>query len=670
MAKNDVVLLDAILEQRLADGVPSSERDEVFEYLAFEQVLKDYDLSRDELESGWTDGRDDGGIDGLFIFVNGNLLVDGEDFAWPKSNASIDVWLFTCKHHATFQQAPLDSMLATIHEIFDLSLDKHQFRGIYSDDVVRARALFQLAYKRLSITHPVTTFHVMYASRGNTDELGESVVARARQIESVFSSLFSSCTARFSFVGSSELVTLHRKVKRFSLDLPFVEHLATGKDSYVLLVRLDEYCKFVTDENGNLRRYLFDSNVRDFLGPNQVNEDIAASLADESAPDFWWLNNGVTVLATSATVPGKTIQLQDIQIVNGLQTTETIFRHFQVSSQTSHDRTVLVKIIVSTDPLVRDRIIRATNNQSLVEIAALHATEKIQRDIEEILERHGWFYERRKNYYRNVGKPQAQLLTPMYLATAVVALILKNPSKATRLKSKFMRNAKAYEAIFSDRFPLEVWPTIVGIYKATEQSLAQVIASRHGTGERFISSWRGLVSLMAVARLTGTYSYDLDALLQVNAKLISQAFVNQIWDVILHVSKTRERTIRPRGEFARDCCKEAATRFNLLGIDDIGIRDVPPAPPARPASLSSINALSQEFVAAVDLVLPQQPWKPGIHAEVAAKLKCKPSKVQKAIQHLIADGKRYEQRDGVVYDAGGKVIGIDPERVVSKGQLS
>jgi hypothetical protein len=95
-------------------------------------------------------------------------------------------------------------------------------------------------------------------------------------------------------------------------------------------------------------------------------------------------------LATNATIPGKTIQLQDIQIVNGLQTTETVFRHFKTGAKESQDRALLVKILVSSDAQARDRIIRATNNQTLVEVAALHATDKVQRDIEEILERHNW----------------------------------------------------------------------------------------------------------------------------------------------------------------------------------------------------------------------------------------------------------------------------------------
>jgi hypothetical protein len=435
MAKNDVILIDGIIDQRIADRLPSGEKDEVFEFLVLEEALKDYDLSREELESGWTDGSGDGGIDGFYTLVNGHLLDDVEHFAWPRSDASIDVWLLICKHQSTFSQAPLDALLATIQELFDLSRDSDELAGTYSDDLLELRGLFHTAYRRLSISRPRVTFHIWYASRGDSNQIGESVKGRANQIETTIAGLFSSSSVEFHFTGAAELVALHRKSKKFSLDLPFIEYLATGKNSYVLLVRLEDYWKFVSDENGQLRRYLFDSNVRDYLGPNQVNEDIALSLAGEAGPDFWWLNNGVTILATSATVPGKTIQLQDIQIVNGLQTTETIFRHFQAGSEASRGRALLVKILVSSETITRDLIIRATNNQTLVAIAALHATDKIQRDIEEILERYNWYYERRQNYYRNIGKPAARFVTPLYLASAVHALVFKNPNRAKRLKS-------------------------------------------------------------------------------------------------------------------------------------------------------------------------------------------------------------------------------------------
>lgn len=643
--------------------MPSKQRDEVFEFLVLEQVLKDFDLAPDEVESGWIDGRDDGGIDGFYIFINGRLLEDDEDFQWPRTHASIDVWLVTCKHHATFTQAPLDAILATIQELFDLSRTKDELHGSYSEDLLDFRSLFHLAYRRLSIGRPVLRFHVAYASRGDSNEVGDSVRARSRQIEATISTLFSSCSVSFNFTGAAELVELHRRAKTFSLNLPFLEHLATGKDSYVLLVRLEDYWRFVSEENGNLRRYLFDSNVRDFLGAKGVNDDIARSLADADAPDFLWLNNGVTILATNATIPGKTIQLQDIQIVNGLQTTETIFRHFKEGAVESQNRALLVKIIVSSDAQVRDRIIRATNNQNPVEIAALHATDKIQRDIEEILERHDWYYERRKNYYRNIGKAQIRFVTPIYLASAVVALVLKNPSSATRLKPKFMRKQDGYERVFSSRLPIEVWPVIVDVYKRVDACLV-TISSTHKRGERFLSNWRPLSAFLLVAKIVGRFSYSIRELAEMKPDKITPEDAQTAWDVIETVQRSWssvsewERPKRIKHSFFAACCEEASIRFGLIGKEEIGVQEVYRGSIERPSD----KPLSPEFVNAVNALLPDQPWKSRMHYDVASALGTDARRVSAAIQQLIAEGKRYFQKDGVVYDSEGKVLMRDPER--------
>jgi hypothetical protein len=665
MAKNDVVLLDGILEQRKEAGVPSSDIGEVFELFAFEELLKDFDLTTDELQSGWLDGRDDGGIDGFYIFVNGHLLEDASDFSWPKSHASIVVWLVDCKHHATFQQAPLDLMFATIHELFDLSIADDGLKGSYSEELLAARNLFAVAYKKLSIGRPVVEFNIAYASRGDSDDLGQSVRARAEQIRDEFAQLFSSCTAAFHFIGASELISFHRKTRSFSLDLPFLEHLATGKDSYVLLVRLDDYWKFVSDASGSLRRYLFDSNVRDFLGGNQVNEEIARSLADPTAPDFWWLNNGVTLLATAATVPGKTIQLQDIQIVNGLQTTETIFHHFATGNRVSSDRALLVKIIVSSDALARDQIIRATNNQSPVEVAALRATDKIQRDIEDILFTNDLYYERRKNYHRNIGKPLAHFITPVYLASAVVALVFKHPSRASNLKSKFMRDQLGYESVFSEAFPLGVWVAVSNVFKATDAALNQ-LASKHFGGERFIARWRSLVALIAVAKRLGKFDYSINELVSLDPPLESME-IEVAWNLVLDVSGDNIRRGKPSPSAVLNSCAEASKRFLLSGFEVVGKRDIPSqpllssptpfrskanAPPATQAPLP----MDPLFVDSVDALLPRQPWQPGIHALVAKQLGCSPSQTSKAIQKLIRDGRRLEQRLGVLYDPNGAIV--------------
>jgi len=649
MAKNDLVLLDGILEQRSSEGLPSPNLDEVFEFLGLQELLKDYDLSHEELDAGWVDGRNDGGIDGFFTLINGHLLRDPDTFSWPKRNASIDVWIITVKHHGTFQQAPLNSLLASLPELLDLSMDKNRLRGAYSDLLVQARSLFHLAYRRLSAVRATLCFRFAYVSRGNSAIVAENVRARANQIVRLATSLFSSCAAEFDFVGASELVALYRRTKKFSLDLPFLEYLARSQYSYVLLTRLDEFCRFVSDEH-HLRRYLFDSNIRDYLGKNHVNEDIAESLCDPTAPDFWWLNNGITILATDATVLGKTIQLQDVQIVNGLQTTESVFRHFEAGGELSASSALLVKVIVSTDTAVRDRIIRATNNQSVVEVASLHATDKIQRDIEEILERAGWFYERRKHYYRNIGKPAGRFVTPMYVAAGYIALILRNPAQAATLKSRFMRDPESYAAVFSEEVPLTVWPMIADVLKRVEEGLSRVRPSAHA--EHFLPSWRNLLSLLAVGHVLGRFDYSVPEFLDLDSARITRELVAEIWNLI-HLRFDKGHPLR--SAFVARCCAEISTANGIEGAEVVGRRGIP------------IKDF-EDVVERVDGLLSKQPWKPGEHLRVAAQLSCKPATVSAAIQQLITRGRRLKQKDGIVYDKEGTVVAVDHERVTFDGR--
>ena len=98
MAKNDLILIDSIIEERVSKKLPSEKKDEVFEFLAYEQVLKEYDLSADDIKSGSVDGRNDGGIDAIYILVNGHLISDVKNSLLPRTNANLEVYFFTCKH--------------------------------------------------------------------------------------------------------------------------------------------------------------------------------------------------------------------------------------------------------------------------------------------------------------------------------------------------------------------------------------------------------------------------------------------------------------------------------------------------------------------------------------------------------------------------------------------
>jgi len=214
-----------------------------------------------------------------------------------------------------------------------------------------------------------------------------------------------------------------------------------------------------------LNKYLFDSNVRDYLGLNPVNQDILNSLVNNNSANFWWLNNGITLICSHAHTVGDIITIENAQIVNGLQTSETVYKYVTENSPQSETRSLLVKILVLDDEDLRNEIIYATNNQTNVTVSALRATDKLQKDIEDVLRMHHIYYERRTNLYKNQGIPDNEIITPLSLAAGYICLIYKNPLSATSLKQKFMRDTDKYERVFLSSIDINVWYPIAYLLK-------------------------------------------------------------------------------------------------------------------------------------------------------------------------------------------------------------
>jgi len=686
MAKNDAILLDGIISDQMSGR--GLDKGEAFEIFAFEQILKSFDLTQQEMEHGWVDGKDDGGVDGFYTFVNGSLVVAPEKFSWPRKNVNIEIFIINCKHKDSFQQDPLNTLFPTIEELFDFGKTADEFNGAYSTQLLAAREIAVEAFRKTASALPSLSVRMIYASRGDLNDVASNIAARGAQLKRIVSDYFSDAEVTLDYLGATELISLYRKA-RFVLELPYAEQLSVDQGAFVMLVRLAEYAKFVSDESGNLRRYLFDSNVRDFLGANSVNQDIAQSLTDQEAPDFWWLNNGVTILATSAiplgkTSFGKSLQLHDVQIVNGLQTTQTLHNFVSVGG-IPHGGCVLVKVIVSEDPAVRDQIIRATNNQSSVELAALSATDKIQRDIEVILEQNDWYYERRKNYYKNIGKPKERFVDPLFLSVGVVALIRKSPNLASKLKSRFMRDAVSRDAVFSEKLPITVWPRLAAVMKLVDQTLTEHRRPRSHNGRRGLASWRGAVALCIVAQASGTFEYSISDLINFDEKKLSTANIIEIFDILTAILVSPEPQQHERYYFQRGKVEMQVAAFGRsMGLDGIDCierwkfpitnrasNQKPKLLPGdfqiqqtrryrRPSTPSIL--LSEEVTDRVLISLPEQPWLPGMQQHLAKSLQLELKVVRRAITQLIGQGKVDNQIDGVVIGSDGCIKALDVSR--------
>ena len=96
------------------------------------------------------------------------------------------------------------------------------------------------------------------------------------------------------------------------------------------MVKLKDYKKFITDENNHRIQSIFDVNVREYEGAVEVNKAIRRTLENPMRDiNFWWLNNGITIVATKAPMISGDLVLEDSKVVNGLQTSQEVLNNLE-----------------------------------------------------------------------------------------------------------------------------------------------------------------------------------------------------------------------------------------------------------------------------------------------------------------------------------------------------
>jgi hypothetical protein len=536
---NDLVLVDQVLAERQAARAEPLPDDYAFELFASEQVLRDRELSSDEVEAGVVGGGNDGGLDGVYVFLGDVLLADDSEVLEESFSASkisvgtpLTLVLVQAKRTESFAETAIDVVADSTRRLLDLTEPVDDLRTLYSEALVGAVGRFRIAVQRLATRHPKLRIEFHYVTRGSSANANTKVLAKAKDLEQQFEGSFSDAAGQVALIGATELWKLTSSTPTYTLSLTYREN-ATSGSSHVALVSIRDYLDFLRDESGALRRHIFDWNVRDYQGEVEVNREMQESLANAADPDFWWLNNGVTIICSKTSIVGKTYSLDDVQIVNGLQTSHSIYRAL-ASAPDDHaalDDSVLVRILVTDDPTTRDKVIRATNRQTSVPAASLRATDDIQRAIETFFFGHGWFYDRRKNYYRNIGKNPERIVSIPLLAQAVMAMGLGQANNSRARPSSLLKNDDDYGKIFSEKFPLDVYLWMAKTQRDVDNFL---LAPEAATTAPERNNLRFHLAMLCVARRFGGRVYSpaqLAKLAQDDATLDSAELTDGLSDL-------------------------------------------------------------------------------------------------------------------------------------------
>lgn len=458
---NNQLLLKEIIQQEYKENGIYEKQDDFFEFFTTSQVLKNFDLSDNEIASGIIGGSHDGGCDGMYIFLNNDLITpDQIDNLTASKGSLLSLIIVQAKNTSGFSEDAIMKWKVVSTNLLSMSSDVNSFSERYNEQVRDSFLLFRNAVTKLvrfQIKIDIQYYYVTLAS-----DRHPNIDCQARELVEQVNQLYPSSKVSCSFVGADKLMELYNTDTEICVNLEFSENpIAQGKNTeYISLVKLGTYYKFITDDNNKLRSNFFEANVRDYQGKNSVNSCIADSLFNGGSEDFWWLNNGITILAEKIIpVTNKELSIVNPEIVNGLQTSTEVYNYFSDNLELldEDNRNVLVRVIVPTSEEVRDNIIFATNNQTNIPKSSLRVTDAIHLQIEMYFKSRGLYYDRRKNYYKNQKKKATDIVEVSFLAQCLISIFLRKPDFARARPSTLLTDDDTYKELYESNADLEVY---------------------------------------------------------------------------------------------------------------------------------------------------------------------------------------------------------------------
>lgn len=386
-----------------------------------------FELSDAEVDESITDGAMDKGIDAVFEQENEDgenvlYVVQSKYFENPEKSLDEEAInkAFLAISNYVFGDASNDSMNAKLKKRAE----------VYQERLSNGKIdLVSLVF----ITNGQKVHSNLIAELDRFKEQQNGQLKYEIYIESDLSSIFMPSSAT--------------PVKQ--VELKIVKDTGGGDKTYINLPDIDfvqgrvakiDVCDLaeVVKNNPNI----FHSNVRAYQSiRNKVNEEIAKTLYDEeSAKQFIYLNNGITILCDNFEVkPGnETILIDNPAIINGCQTASTIAEVYNEEKIKQNTAFVLIRIIKSKNEDVRRKIIISSNTQTAVRNRDLISEDQIQKELETHFLTLGYYYERKKGLY--AGKPQDKIIDLEKAAQYYLALYLQKPAEAKNKKSEIYKS--------------------------------------------------------------------------------------------------------------------------------------------------------------------------------------------------------------------------------------
>ena len=226
-----------------------------FEYISVDKVLAHYDLTAEEIESGLVGRSRDGGCDGIYVFLNGEIVREDEETVLKTINgeSSIQIYIIQSKTTTSFKEDVFLKWKDICTDLLQFAHRTEDYSAKYDEGVLAKFEQIKTAITiaaRKSARIEVSFYDVSFASEvhPNVELQKESLVALVKNFLPI-----QSLNVSVEFFGAKELVEIWNPpaLRELSLRFPPGSLIAVpGRTDYVGLVSLASYQEFLIGENG------------------------------------------------------------------------------------------------------------------------------------------------------------------------------------------------------------------------------------------------------------------------------------------------------------------------------------------------------------------------------------------------------------------------------------
>ncbi|MFG2166964.1 AIPR family protein [Micromonospora chersina] len=506
---------------------PKMTQGDAFTQFCVRLALKRFKLNEASMGGSVVDGKYDGGIDSFHIILNETEAVtsDMRGLSSPnppkglQAGVPFDVVLVQAKSDSKWDHQALWKLRENVVRLLNPDVSLQELRETPLNEMVVSQVnAYRRIEKKLLGLNPARSFHVYLMTSAGEGGVHKHLQNTQKDFERALREALPHGTdAKVRLIGAEGFYDLIRQEADFEGLLKFskppTRESRGSTQSFLGLVTVKQYLEFLRRKKTSvLRDEFFTANVRDFAGPrNAVNSAIRNTLAEDSKTAFWWMNNGITILADGASEPANdSWLLKNPQIVNGLQTSHVLHEADleKLITRKRMQDTILIRVITEKDRDIRESIITGTNNQTSVSAIQLYANDEVQRHLETYLLSKGWYYERRRWQYRNADVPASRIRNISELAQAVIAIHMLRPDAARARPRDLLSTRAGYDRIFSAKAPDQLYSKALDLMDSIDEYLrtspAQEV-SRDVTNDRYYLASGYIVRSLGLRDL-GSYS--------------------------------------------------------------------------------------------------------------------------------------------------------------------